>query len=204
MRSMTSSRRSRVMPVEGRAPASDALAKERMVKGIGDEPYNPGKDQDAPAQALCEGQGGAFLSVSTCSTCLLRECRAVPASHRLAISETVSMKKPPTGEPYAGKPPVRLCVERRLACSAGGRPAGATVRSPVVWIAGWRETKTLKPIDKISLGEITVLRGWVNYFAVGHSSACWTRWSRPWLYETLKLFNSYRVRRSGPKVAPAG
>jgi hypothetical protein len=75
-----------------------------------------------------------------------------------------------------------------------------------------------------------MLRGWVNYFAVGHSSACfsfikdwvekkvrrhmlrarkrkgfgWTRWSRPWLYETLKLFNSYRVRRSGPKVAPAG
>ena len=25
--------------------------------------------------------------------------------------ETVSMKKPPTGEPYAGKPPVRLCVQ---------------------------------------------------------------------------------------------
>src|SRR5215467_13484935 len=34
-------------------------------------------------------------------------------------------------------------------------PAGATVRRPVVWIAGWRATKTLKPIDKISLGEIT-------------------------------------------------
>jgi RNA-directed DNA polymerase len=32
----------------------------------------------------------------------------------------------------------------------------------------------------------------------------WTRCSRPWLYETLKLFNSYRVRRSGPKVARAG
>src|SRR5215211_5151337 len=43
----------------------------------------------------------------------------------------------------------------RLACSAGGRPAGATVRSPVVRIAGWRETKILKPIDEISLGEIT-------------------------------------------------
>jgi hypothetical protein len=26
----------------------------------------------------------------------------------LANSETVSMKKPPTGEPYAGKPPVRF------------------------------------------------------------------------------------------------
>src|SRR5262245_11735558 len=49
----------------------------------------------------------------------------------------------------------RLCVQRRLACSAGDRPAGARVRSPVVWIAGWRETKTLKPIDKVSPGEIT-------------------------------------------------
>jgi len=50
---------------------------------------------------------------------------------------------------------VRLCVQRKLACSAGYRPAGVKVRSPVVWIAGWRETKTLKPIDKISPGEIT-------------------------------------------------
>ena len=66
-----------------------------------------------------------------------------------------------------------------------------------------------------------VLRGWVNYFAVGHSSECfsfvkdwvekkvrrhlaharkrkgfgWERWSRPWLYDTLKLFSGYRVRR---------
>ena len=50
---------------------------------------------------------------------------------------------------------VRMCVQRRLACSAGFRPAGARVRSPVAWIAGWRETKTLKPIDKVSQGEIT-------------------------------------------------
>jgi len=58
-------------------------------------------------------------------------------------------------KPDAGNRPVRLCVQRRLACSAGDRPAGAKVRGPVVWIAGWRETKTLKPIDKVSLGEIT-------------------------------------------------
>ena len=64
----------------------------------------------------------------------------------------------PVGEPDAGNPPARLCVQRRLACSAGDRPAGATVRSPVVWIAGWRETKTLKPIDKVFLGEITSRR----------------------------------------------
>ncbi len=65
-----------------------------------------------------------------------------------------------------------------------------------------------------------ILRGWVNYFAVGHSSRCfsfirdwvakkirrhlararqrqgfgWKRWSQRYLYETLGLFNDYRVR----------
>ena len=29
----------------------------------------------------------------------------------------------------------------------------------------------------------------------------WTRWSRQWLYETLRLFNGYRIRRPLPKVA---
>jgi len=31
----------------------------------------------------------------------------------------------------------------------------------------------------------------------------WERWSRRCLYEELKLFNGYRVRRPPPKVAPA-
>jgi hypothetical protein len=87
-----------------------------------------------------------------------------------------------------------------------------------------------QPVDRVVQLINPMLRGWVNCFAVGHSSACfsfikdwvekkvrrhmlraqkrkgfgWRRWSRPWLYDTLKLFNSYRVRRSGPKVAPAG
>ena len=64
-----------------------------------------------------------------------------------------------------------------------------------------------------------ILRGWVNYFAVGHSSQCfsfikewvdkkirrhmmrarnrrgfgWKRWSKQWLYNVLGLFNGYRV-----------
>ena len=44
---------------------------------------------------------------------------------------------------------------KKLVCSAGDKPAGAKVRCPVVWIAGWRETKILKPIDRVSLGETT-------------------------------------------------
>jgi RNA-directed DNA polymerase len=69
-----------------------------------------------------------------------------------------------------------------------------------------------------------ILRGWVNYFAVGHASRCfgfvrdwvekkirrhlmrargrqgfgWARWSKRWLYERLGLFNDYRVRRPSP------
>src|SRR3979411_1535912 len=77
-------------------------------------------------------------------------CKA-KAEASLAVCPTVK----PVGKPDAGNPHVRLCVQRRLACSAGDKPAGAKVRSPVVWIAGWRATKTLKPIDKVSLGEIT-------------------------------------------------
>jgi RNA-directed DNA polymerase len=76
-----------------------------------------------------------------------------------------------------------------------------------------------------------ILRGWVNYFAVGHSSRCfafiedwvekkirrhmmrakkrkgfgWKRWSKEWLYQVLGLFKDYRVRgyAPNPKVAPA-
>lgn len=75
-----------------------------------------------------------------------------------------------------------------------------------------------------------ILRGWVNYFAMGHSSRCfgyvrdwvekkirrhmmrarklqgfgWKRWSRRWLYDMLGLFGNYRVRQSwsAPKALP--
>src|SRR5215468_748791 len=87
-----------------------------------------------------------------------------------------------------------------------------------------------QPIERVINLINPMLRGWVNYFAVGHSSECfsfikdwvekkvrrqlayaqkrkgfgWERWNRRWLYDTLGLFNGYRVRRDGPKVAPAG
>jgi RNA-directed DNA polymerase len=87
-----------------------------------------------------------------------------------------------------------------------------------------------QPIERLISLINPVLRGWVNYFVVGHSSECfgyikdwvekkvmrhlaraqkrrgfgWQRWSRPWLYGTLKLFYGYRVRSDGSKVTPAG
>jgi len=75
-----------------------------------------------------------------------------------------------------------------------------------------------------------ILRGWVNYFRVGHASRCfdyvrhwvekkirrhlmrarqrpgfgWKRWSKDWLYHTLGLFDEYQVRYlANQKVAPA-
>lgn len=74
-----------------------------------------------------------------------------------------------------------------------------------------------------------ILRGWVNYFAIGHSSRCfayirdwvekkirrhlararqrqgfgWKRWSKRWLYDTVRLFNGYRLsRQPASKAAP--
>jgi RNA-directed DNA polymerase len=75
-----------------------------------------------------------------------------------------------------------------------------------------------------------ILRGWVNYFRIGHASRCfgfvrtwvakrvrrhmmrarnrrgfgWTRWSTAWLYTTLGLYADYRVRYvARPASAPS-
>jgi RNA-directed DNA polymerase len=78
-----------------------------------------------------------------------------------------------------------------------------------------------QPLDQVIRQINPILRGWVNYFAIGHASRCftyvrdwvekkvrrhlmrarqregfgWHRWSRRWLYNRLGLFNAYRVRR---------
>jgi len=84
-----------------------------------------------------------------------------------------------------------------------------------------------QPVARVIETITPILRGWVNYFAIGHSSQCfsfirnwveqkirrhlaharlrrgfgWKRWSRRWLYDELGLFAGYRVRPR-PKAAP--
>jgi len=76
-----------------------------------------------------------------------------------------------------------------------------------------------RPIAEVIARINPILRGWVQYFAVGHSSRCfsyirdwvekkirhhlarasqrhgfgWKRWRREWLYGALGLFSGYRV-----------
>jgi RNA-directed DNA polymerase len=85
-----------------------------------------------------------------------------------------------------------------------------------------------QPVASV-IGQINpILRGWVNYFAVGHASRCfayvrqwverkvrrhlmrnrqrrgfgWRRWRRDWLYRTLGLFLDYRVRYQYATAVP--
>ena len=86
-----------------------------------------------------------------------------------------------------------------------------------------------QPLDRVVALINPVIRGWVRYFAIGHSSSCfsfikdwvekkarrhlgraskrpgfgWNRWSRRWLYETVGLFNGYRVQARPLKALPA-
>ena len=41
----------------------------------------------------------------------------------------VSLAVNPVGEPDAGNPHVRLCVQKKLVCSVGGKPTEAKVRT---------------------------------------------------------------------------
>jgi RNA-directed DNA polymerase len=88
-----------------------------------------------------------------------------------------------------------------------------------------------QPVGRVVQLINPIVRGWVNYFAIGDASRCfgfvkdwvekkvrrhlmrarnrqgfgWKRWNRRWLYDELGLFNSYRVRRPSlaPKALPA-
>jgi hypothetical protein len=48
-----------------------------------------------------------------------------------------------------------VCVQRRRASSAGDSPARVRARGPVAWVADWRETEGLKPIDKANFGLVS-------------------------------------------------
>jgi len=77
-----------------------------------------------------------------------------------------------------------------------------------------------QPVSRVIYLINPILRGWVNYFRIGHSSKCfdyvkgwvekkvrrhlqrarkrhgfgWNRWSSAWLYNALGLYNDYKIR----------
>ncbi len=79
-----------------------------------------------------------------------------------------------------------------------------------------------QPVGRVIEVITPILRGWVNYFRVGHAARCfsfvklwvekkvrrhlmrargrrgfgWKRWSTTWVYTTLGLFHEYRVSRA--------
>ncbi len=104
-----------------------------------------------------------------------------------------------------------------------GKKRTALLRKLKAIFRSFRSRSVSQLIEQIN----PILRGWVNYFAIGHSSRCfgyirdwvekkirrhlaraaqrqgfgWKRWSREWLYGTLGLFCEYRV--SHPHTSPA-
>ena len=87
-----------------------------------------------------------------------------------------------------------------------------------------------RPLDRLIQVINPILRGWVGYFRVGHSSRCfgyvrdwvdkkvrrhlmksrgwrgfgWSKWSRRWLYEVVGLYSGYHVARGQmSKARPA-
>ena len=86
-----------------------------------------------------------------------------------------------------------------------------------------------RPVKDVIAEINPILRGWVNYFRIGHSSSCfamvkrwverkirrhmmrarqrsgmgWKRWSTKWIHGTLGLYDDYRLKRSAFRKAAA-
>lgn len=93
----------------------------------------------------------------------------------------------------------------------------------------FREHRSQPPRDIVRLIN-PILRGWVHYFAIGHSSRCfsyveawvlkkmrrhmmraqqrrgygWNRWSDAWIYESLGLYRDYRIRATQRQALQPG
>ena len=90
------------------------------------------------------------------------------------------------------------------------------------------ERSRSQPVRVVTQRVNPILRGWVNYFRVGHSSRCfsyvrdwvekkvrwhlmrnakrrglgWKRWRRAWFYDTLGLFAGYQVQYQRAAAVP--
>ena len=95
----------------------------------------------------------------------------------------------------SGVPPIPVATER-----TGDDPDQSAATGMGELLRGWALQRVLQLHQ--GLVEKKVRRQLAH--AQKRKGFGWERWSRPWLYDTLGLFNGYRVRRDRPKVAPAG
>lgn len=129
-----------------------------------------------------------------------------------------------------------LGFQIRLGRTRAGKPMPLRMPQLKKRTALLRELKEIfqssqsQPVQGVIAKINPILRGWVNYFAIGNASRCfhyvrdwveqrirrllaracqrrgfgWKRWSNQWLYEALGLYNEYHVkydrRESGPST----
>ena len=129
-----------------------------------------------------------------------------------------------------------LGFQIRLGRTRAGKPMPLRLPQLKKRTALLRELKKIfrgfqsQPIQRVIEVINPILRGWVNYFAIGNASRCfqyvrnwvelrirrhlarackrrgfgWKRWSNRWLYATLGLYDEYHVkynrRESGPST----
>jgi len=139
----------------------------------------PTDPTQAAAQAAVSAGGDGVTNISTmCSGCtgtgnsIVTGPREALVKAAVMTETTHTFRRISLGELLEGKLHEQLCVQERWTRSAGINPVGARIRSPVAWIARWRETKTLKPIDE-AIGRMVA-----NHQAVAQANATSARVSK--------------------------
>ena len=174
---------------------------------------------------------GGVVRTRISSQCLKRHWRTSKDENALGNIElkgelvSMSVRSRRTFERYVYEPLVADGMDAAIARAATEEILNAVLpkgKKRTALLGKLKETfrsSRSQPVAEVIEKINPILRGWVKYFAIGHSSRCfsyiqnwvemktrrhlaracqrrgfgWKRWSREWLYCTLGLFSEYRV-----------